>query len=958
MLLCLVLAGLSPVAASAQQGIVRGVVRSDTGVPLAAAQVFAVGTQRGGVTDGSGRFVVSGLPAGPAVIEARLIGYETARQEVVVGEGADLVLVLRHAPLALDELVVTGQGGAIERRRLSTRVDVISSAEIAASPATRLDELLQSRLPSAQIRLTSGQAGTTSLVRTRGLNSVSANSTPVIYVDGVRVDNLNTAAALSLSISGSSHQGAATSALADLPLENIERIEHIPGGAATTLYGSDAANGVIQIFTRKGTVGPTRYSAETTLGMDTPIGDYHFFNRTRELLYRNGFTQSYRLGADGGSDGFTWSASANARASESHRREGENNSFGFRSGFSAQAGARGRYDASVSFNQNEMPRFRNGNAGGYNSLWFVEGGRSFAFGFDNDIDGLDAAEWERLKAFVHRAEALQDYSVQVRRFMTSHGLTLEAPGDITVRSTVGLDYRVSKEQAVTTNEFLIHTQSAPAGASDRGSIQNYDRKFLGLTLDGSAQHRATLGSVSIVSTLGGQLFRNEDEQVSYAAQNVRDGSRTLVGAGSTTSSDYTSRVANYGLFAQTNLGLLGRYFLDLGVRADRNTAFGQSVGTQFYPKVGLVYDVTAEPAVRDALSEELVSQFRLRGNYGVAGNFPRPFANDRTVAFSSLGGQQAATFGQPGNPDLAPERTSTVEVGADLGLLRERLTLGLSWYRALTRDALMNAPSAPSSGEGSQLRNVGEIENRGIELQATVVPVSRPGLRVALNASLNTLNNEVLSTGGTPVFNLGGLSERTIQAVVEEGFPVGYLRGPTAYFNPDGTVREVDYLSYLGKPHPDQFGSFGATVNIGSGLTLSATGDYQFGAQAHSFDRHFRFNYGLPGDNVPAAAVEAAGGPAGIWLDVFNLFVEDTDFVKLRTLGADYRLPATWTPRGMRDLRVGFQVVNPWGWTTSTFDPETDLSGAIGQGGASVGGFNYSTDTHPRSFLFTFGAGF
>lgn len=959
LLLGLAAGAVAPAGLSAQQGTIRGVVRSESGVPLVSAQVVVVGTTRGVVTDGSGRFSLSDVPAGPAVLEAQLIGYETTRRELTVGSEVAVVdFVLRHAPLALDGLVVTGQGSAIERRRISTHVDVISSAEIEASPATRLDELLQSRLPSAQIRMTSGQAGTTSLIRTRGLNSVSSNSTPVIYVDGVRVDNLNTAATLSLSISGGRHQGAATSALADLPLDNIERIEHIPGGAATTLYGSDAANGVIQIFTRKGSMGPTRYSAETTIGFDTPTSDFHFFDRTKELLYRTGLTQSYRLGADGGTDRFTWNVSANARASESHRKEGENSSIGFRSGFSAQAGDRGRYDASLSFSQNEMPRFRNGNSGGYNSLWFVEGGRSFAFGFDNDIDALDDGEWNRLLDFVNRAEALQDYSVQVRRFMSSHAVSFDAPGNLTFRSTVGLDYRVSTEQAVTTNAFLIHTQSAPAGTSDRGSIQNYDRKFLGLTFDASAQHRLERGAWSVVSTVGGQVFRNEDEQVAYAAENVRDGSRTLVGAGSTTSSDYTSRVANYGAFAQTNLGLLGRYFLDLGVRVDRNSSFGESVGSQVYPKVGLVYDVTAEPAIRRVLPESLVTQFRLRGNYGVAGNFPRPFANDRTVSFSSLGGEQAATFGQPGNDDLAPERTSTVEVGADLALLSDRVTLGVSWYRALTRDALMNAPSPPSAGEGSQLRNVGEIENRGFEVQTTVVPVSRPGLRVAMNASFNTLKNEVLCTGGTPVFNLGGLSSRTIQAVVEEGFPVGYLRGPSATFNADGTLDEVEYFSYLGKPHPDYFGSFGTTVDIGGSLTLNATGDWQVGAQAHSFDRHFRFNYGLPGDDVPDAAVEEAGGPSRIWLDVFNLFVEDTDFVKLRTVGATYRLPESWAPGRFRDLRIGLQVVNPWSWAASTFDPETDLSGAIGQGAASVGGFNYSTDTHPRSFLFTFGMGF
>ena len=946
--------------ALAQEGSVGGTVLDETGAPVSAAQVQIVGTNRGTLTDARGRYVVTGVPVGPRGVEARRIGFQNAEVEVVVGAGAmaQADLILRASPLALEAVVVTGQGGEISRRRLSTNVDVISSEQIEASPATRLDQLLQASLPSAQIRMTSGQAGTSSIIRTRGINSVSTNSTPVIYVDGVRVDNLNTAAALSLSISGGSHQGAATSAIADLPMDNIDRIEHIPGGAATTLYGSDAANGVIQIFTKKGSAGPTRFTVESQLGMDTPVDDFHFFDRTRDLLYRNGLSQQYSLGIQGGSPGFTYSVSGNVRAQESHRREGENNALGFRTGFGAAVGDRGRYTASLSYNQSEAPRFRNGNAGGYNSLWFVEGGRSFAFGFDNNIDTLDDSEWNRLQNFVHHAEALQNYRVRVRRFITSHGFTFEPTQNLTLRSTLGLDQRLSNERAITTNEFLIHTQSAPEGTADRGSIQNYDRNFLGLTAELGAQHRADVGGLSFVSSFGGQLFRNSDEQVGYAAQNVRDGSETLVGAGLTSSSDFTARVANYGLYGQTNIGFRDRYFVEVGLRADRNTAFGQTVGTQFYPKLGVSYDVTSEPWLRERVSESALSQLRLRANYGQAGNFPRPFANDRTVAFNSLRGDQAATFGQPGNPDLSPERTSTIEVGAEASMFDDRASFGITWYNALTRDALLNAPSAPSTGEATQLRNVGEIENSGIELRASVVPIVTDDVRLTLQGSFNTLNNMMKSTGGTPVFNLGGMSERTIQAVVEEGYPVGYLRGPMALFNPDGTLDRVVPLSYLGKPHPDYFGSMSATLRLGSRVTLNADGDYQFGAQSHSFDRQFRFLNGLPGDDVPPAAIEEAGSRAAIWGDLYNLFVEDTDYVKLRSVTLDYSLPERFLPGLVRDGRIGFSVTNVLGWATSTFDPEIDLSGGMTQGAAAVGGFNYSTDSLPRTFLVTIGLGF
>ncbi|HSJ10582.1 MAG TPA: TonB-dependent receptor [Longimicrobiales bacterium] len=953
-----------PVQAQQAVGTITGrVTDGRTGQPIANTEVTIDGTSISQVVDREGRYRISNVPAGNRTVSVRMIGYGTASKAVTVvaGEVAVVDLQLTVRPIDMEAIVVTGQGGAMARRRIATTVDVISRETIEAAPVARLDQLLQTKLPGAQIRMTSGQAGTTSLIRTRGINSVSTNSTPVIYVDGVRVDNLNTGATLGLNISGGRSSGAATSAIADLPLENIERVEHIPGGAATTLYGSDAANGVIQIFTRQGAAGATRAWFETRLGYDTPMTDFHYFDRTSELLYRNGLNQQYLAGVEGGNGLFTYSLSANVRSSESHRVYGDNTALGFRTGMGAGIGSSGRYTGSLSFNQADMPRFRNGNSGGYQSLWFLEGGRSNAFGFNPNLDEMTDEEFAALKTFVNDAERLQNYRVFVRRFQTSHGVTVEATPSITLRGTFGLDNRFSRERAITTNEFLVATRSFPAGTTDRGSLQTNDRNFVGYTMDLGAQHKKEFRNVSVISSLGAQLFRTDDEQSQLAATNVRDGAETVNGAGTTTSADFTARVANWGLFGQTNIGLMDRYFIELGLRADKNTAFGQDIGTQLYPKVGLVYAIASEPWVRSRVSEDILSDLRVRGAYGVAGNFPRPFANDRTVSFNSYLGQQAATFGQQGNPELGPERTYTTEIGTDASFVNNRATFGLTWYHAITRDALFNAPSPPSLGEGSQLRNVGEIKNTGIEFRATVVPISRQGLRLTLSGSLNTLENIVLDAGGSPPFALSGLSANTIQGVVAEGMPVGFLRGRKAIFGPDGRIVETIPLQYLGKPHPDKFGNMSATLAIRNNLTLSADGDYQFGASAHSFDRHFRFLYGIKGteNDLPTAALEQYNNVrSAIWLECFNCFIEDTDYVKLRSLTVEYRLPERFIPRPFLNARLGLSATNVVGWAKSTFDPEVDLSGAATQGAAAVGGFNYSTDSAAKSYMLTLRLGF
>ena len=154
--------------------------------------------------------------------------------------------------------------------------------------------------------MSSGSPGTTSIIRSRGVSSALKSSTPVIYIDGVRVDNLNTQNAMSFSTGG-----AQSSALSDIPVEDIDRIEFVKGGAATTLYGADAANGVIQIFTKRGKSGQNQFSFETQLGAIVGTEDYFKFKETPEIGFRKGFLQSYRLGASGGSNSLTYSVSGN-----------------------------------------------------------------------------------------------------------------------------------------------------------------------------------------------------------------------------------------------------------------------------------------------------------------------------------------------------------------------------------------------------------------------------------------------------------------------------------------------------------------------------------------------------------------------------------------------------------------------------------------------------------------------
>lgn len=844
---------------------------------------------------------------------------------------------------AIEGVIITGQGSAISKKRISTKVTTIDGEDLDKLPGQRIDNILATQLPNAQINLTGGQAGSTSLIRARGVNSAFLNSTPIIYLDGVRLDNLNTRSAL-----GGQAQGSSMSAIADIPMDNIEKIEYVNGGAATTLYGSDAANGVIQIFTKKGGKRGTNYSLSTETGIETPTNDFLHFKRTKDLLFENGFYQKYRLNINGKTEkdfGYNFSGSFFNSSGVQIHNQNENQKIDFSTGFQAKLSEKLKYESSFMYVRNQYKRSRNGNQGGYTGLWFAESGASKITGpgFNNRLDEMSEAEYQAMKTFVDNAERLQDNQITVNRFTTSQIFKYDPLKNLSFRFTGGLDYRIQDQNTVTTNEYLTATRGT--SIVDQGSISNIQRNYLGLTLELTGQHKLDLNNFSLITSFGGQLFRNEDRQILFSGTNIRDGAQTITDAAVRTSDEFLTQVLNYGAYVQENIGFKDKLFLDLGIRGDRNPAFGKNIDTQFYPKAGVSYVISSEPWFEN----KIVSSLRLRGSYGIAGNLPPAYANERTIKFGGFGGQQAAFFGQPGNDDLRPEKTETAEGGFDIAFLKNRVNLSVGYYRSLTRDALFYIRAAPSTGFSvSQLYNIGKIENKGFEFSLNVTPIETKNVTLNFNASLNTLDNMVLDSGGAPAFNINGFSERTLQTVVQEGQSIGFIRGNYGVFNENGVLSESLPQQYLGNTIPTLFGNLGLNFRYKK-FNLFANASYQAGAYAANWDAQFRFNYGASEDYIPAGEI-AANGRVN-WLQFTNRFVEKTDFLKVRNIGLSYDFVPKKTTF-FKSLNIGFSAANPFNFTSSSFDPEATLSGASqGQGGASTGGISYATYSAPRQFI-------
>ena len=867
----------------------------------------------------------------------------------------------------LDEVVVTGQGVAVSKRRLSSNITKLSSADLGSLPTGRIDQMLQNALPNVQITLTNGQPGTTSMIKSRGLSSAFTNSTPVIYVDGVRVDNLNTGSSL-FNVMNNAYgningQTAATSAIGDIPMENIDHIEYVPGGAATTLYGSDAANGVIQIFTKNHGSGSFHASVISQIGWDVANSQFYHFNRTKELLHQTGFQQKYGISFSGGTErmGYSFGASMSHNTGTIIHNGNEQKKYDIRFGTSIKMNSKLKYTNSFGYVADEFQRNRNGNQGYYTGLWFTEGSAAANFtyltengeqrNFPADIDKATPYEYAMMKSFVSQAEDMQDHKEQVKRFQTSQQLLFTPLANLTFHATLGLDYRYNTDKLVETNRYLIHTQMKPAGTADAGSVSNYDRNYYGITGELNGQWKFFKDElISNILTGGFQYFSSHDHQSFYKGLNVRDGARIMTGAGSIYADEWLSSLHNYGTYLQDNFGLLNRYYLDLGLRMDYNTAFGNQVGWQAYPKIGMSYIVSEEPWMQKLVDNKWVNSLKLMANYGVAGSYPPAFEYMRTVETSSYLDKQANTFGKIGNPNLGPEKKRSYEFGFQGDFFHNVLSLGFTYYYAITKDALFNVPTLPSSGQSSSyLANIGRIRNRGIEMYVGLNIINTREWGLSCRTSINTNDNKVLSTGGLVPFAIGGFSSRTIITVVEEGKSVGFLRGTATILNADNTVKETLYNQDLGRTIPTVYGNFSINTRWRR-LTFNLTGDYQTGAYIHSFDRQFRFAKGIKDDAVPDAALSGTT-QAQSWLNFTNFFVEKADFVKIRNIGIDYVFQ--FPKYIIRELNLAFNVYNPFSWTSSSVDPEAVLSGARTQGAIATGGLNYSSYSLPRQYVFT-----
>lgn len=928
-----------PAAAQlAQTGTVEGtVVVAGTLRPLPGSQVVVQGTSIGGLADSSGRYRLTDVPAGEITVRVQMIGYATAQETVTLGAGETVHVdfQLREQALDLDAIVVTGTAGQTRRREMGSSISEFRADQV-IQPVQNVDNLLQARVPGMTVMRSSGAIGSGAQIRLRGNVSVAMSNQPLIYVDGVRVRSDGYPRNASPTERQDRGPNDTSSPINDLNPHDIERIEVVKGAAATTLYGTEAAAGVIQIFTKQGVSGSPVWTASITQGLDwqrpfAPAGIVTDEGASSEYLFidpwlRTGHRQSYQLSVRGAAaERINYFLSFGLEDNEGTYPLDEETRASVRGNVGIQAHDQLRFQWNTAYSRAHLQHTPAGNNS--NGLTLN------AFRRDNNFVGDGSLE---------TVTRFLDYEIDswIDRFTTGVTVTYTPIDHFTHRYTIGYDLAMAEHRNLRPYGFIV----APNGilSNRRWSYSTLSHDYVGNF------EWARSGSLRSTISWGAQLIEEQEVDVGGHVEDLPGpGVPTLRSGARQSAGEDRMRIITGGFFLQNSFGLHDRYFVTVGARVDGNSAFGDALGLQTYPKISGSYVISEEPFWPAGGGD-----LRLRAAYGHAGRAPGAFDAARTWDPIGWRGQPAFQPQNLGNPDLGPERTAEIEFGFEGALFDQRMAYQFTYYNQRTRNALFNVRQIPSMGFlGSQLENVGELENKGIELGLSGVLVQRPNFGVETGMSLSTNHGRVLSLGGAPPFGTGSFGW------IEKGLPIPAIRADRI-MNPDEKAEPIiDEDHVWGPNQPTLIIQPFLSLHLPWQVQLDVRGEYQGG----------HYMYDAPSLNALRRAVE--------WPTCFNAyglleqgryddltawersaciaanvrsdwFIVPADFFKLREIGV--RVPVDFAVPGASSAVLTVAGRDLFGWRAmDVLDPEM-------QSGEGMFSFTRSLTEHippPASFV-------
>jgi TonB-linked SusC/RagA family outer membrane protein len=989
--------------AEAQQASITGKVTDQaTNTPLVGARIQAAGTNYFAITNQQGTYTIRAVNPGSYTLRAVMLGYgsTTKPATVNVAQVTTVDFVLRQVHYKLEEIVTTATGEQLKRELGNSVSNVEAKQLVDAAPVSTLTEVLNGRVAGVVAVANDGIVGSGSRIRIRGLSSATLSNDPLLYVDGVRVSERGPA--LSTGNGGSS-----PSFLNDLNPEEIESIEIVKGPSASTLYGTQASNGVIRVTTKKGRAGTTRWTLYTENGIVQDKSDYldiwfasdvnpgpggstqqcfvfvkalggcdigqvyhkNLVTDPATTPLRTGFRQQYGLQVNGGTEAVRFFVAGEFEDQSGTIKMPDSEAQFLRElrgvtdlpSEQLKPSALRKVNLRTNLAANLTPKLDVSLSSGYvntDNLIPQTGDNLEGVLVGGIFGSANPDNADNPYAFARPAYGLSNTTYRKsNHFINSGNMNYRPTSWLSGRLTAGLDYIGFEDQQLARNG-----ESCPFCGADRG-IRALNR-FQSYKYSGDAAATATFKLSSRIGskTAAGLQYNKDAITVSNNRGLVlAPGAETFTGAAEKVSSEATVKTVTLGSYLEQQFSLDDKLFITGAFRIDRNSSFGANNRTAHYPKLSGSY-VLMEPK-----DKGIVSSMRLRAAYGETGQQPNPLAS--IFYFSGVtnavlaGNQPGITLGNPndggitgfGNLNLKPERSREYEVGFDAGLLSSRINLEVTLYRKRTKDALIDRPLAGSLGATfSRTENLGIVRNQGIEVSGFARVLESKTLQWDLGVEASSNQNRLLALApGVP--DPQGFFYR--HAV---GYPLyGHWATVLKSFNDangDGLIdpTEVvvsDTAEFIGSNTPSRQIALNTTLTLWRNLRIGGQLEYKGGFKTLEVNSGFQCL--AVGDcramNDPTAPLIEQ---AKVVSFTFGSYIEKADFLRLREVSLGWTLPRRFANAvGSTAATVTLTGRNLWLLTSKDFtgwDPETNTTaGLFGDGPA----YNFVQPGQPRTLL-------
>jgi len=910
------------------------VIDERTGEALPGTNVFIKGTSLGAATGQDGSFTISNVPPGNHVVSASFIGYRSQDIEVnvVVNEVSNISLSLKEDVFRGEDVIVTGIASRTSKAVAEVAVARISASEYTvANTYNTASQLINGKIAGVNVKTSSGNVGSGFRFNVRSGGGLNGQEQPVIYIDGVRIENSEIGNGLLANDNSLWTGGQGVSMLADLNPEDIENIEVLKGPAAAASYGTNGANGVVLITTKKGrlTAGGSRgYSInyKVVRGWNKQSFDYSADDFVSapdaNRIFRTGSIIQNSISVAGGSNTVRYFGSFDSRIEDGITRNNHGDRKNVRVNFDVVPNDKLTFRANAGYTYNVINRPQNDN----NTLGYL--GNTLLFPTSYLFTDSTAIE------------SLND-ETKSNRFIGSVQAEWNPFRGFTGRLTLGID-----------DHDLRQDQTSPldqdfSGTRDQGRRDIFSRRSTLYTynLDGRYTFNPT-PNLSVSAVGGVQMFDRRVSTLFAGNFDFLTALITNIGAGQqndTLDEEFAHR-REAGIFGEASASFRGQYFVTVGLRRDYASVVGEDSPSIVYPKASLALRLD-----KYAGFPGFFNLLKLRAAYGETGVLPNLLDGIPLLFTAETGGAgSGGVLGQIGNEDIKPERVKEIEFGFDAEFL-DHYALEFTYYRQKAEDSIIAFRNSPSTGQTVTAKpfNVGELDGWGIEslLQASLFRSRNAAVDITLIN--NFQDNEVKDLGGAqPIFDAfdnnvikEGLSKHEffLQDVIGAEFDENGV-----YVGPKLTEERLA----LGNPVPNYTGSFSLNVRLFKNLNVYALADWATGLSIINSTRRFavRFGNDVELNALSAQLSELTPGTAeynDVAVKVANLdgntrsnFIEDADFLKLREISVSYSLRDVLPSlqRGtnfLSDIIVALSATNLW--TTTKYsgpDPEVNFRGA------------------------------